>query len=395
MAVTSGFFNARFDEDGNYDREYVAEQFASYFASFIGNGVFPNPSSGLQVTSGFGLSVNVLSGRGWINGYWVDNSDTVSFPLTQAHGVLTRIDAVVMRWSSGYRTIDFFIKEGVPSLEPQAPEPQRDADMFELVLAHVVVEKNVIQITQTNIIDKRLDKILCGIVHGLIEQIDTTTIGLQLQTFIDEYMALYNARYQEFLAFIESLKGLCNTAYQLFLEFLNGLRYQAQDDRDTFKAYITELRHDADVFYGGFVDWLTNYKNETITETTALMEQLRDLIDTEDIGSLLNQVNDLKKLIPTATIGTIHHSMNKYVNCVLYKISYAAGIGGAGIGPAGGGNLIKIQDACEIDGFDTVVVVAPNEFSDCTEIYKMSDTEYAFVSTSSDVKTQSLYLILS
>ena len=40
----SAFFNSI-----NGDRRYKAEVFAEYFSSFIGNGVFPNPSTSLQV----------------------------------------------------------------------------------------------------------------------------------------------------------------------------------------------------------------------------------------------------------------------------------------------------------------------------------------------------------
>ena len=41
------FFNAEL-VDGEYDRIYLAEDYARYFSSFIGNGVFPNPSTNLK-----------------------------------------------------------------------------------------------------------------------------------------------------------------------------------------------------------------------------------------------------------------------------------------------------------------------------------------------------------
>ena len=34
-----GFFNAVATADGKYDRSYLAEDFANYFASFITNGI--------------------------------------------------------------------------------------------------------------------------------------------------------------------------------------------------------------------------------------------------------------------------------------------------------------------------------------------------------------------
>ena len=37
--------------DGSYDRAYYSEDFADYFAKFISNGVYPNPSNNLLVES--------------------------------------------------------------------------------------------------------------------------------------------------------------------------------------------------------------------------------------------------------------------------------------------------------------------------------------------------------
>ena len=55
MAEESGFFEAMLDQDGSYDRAYVAKQFADYFAMFVGNGVFASPTNQLMVTSGSGM----------------------------------------------------------------------------------------------------------------------------------------------------------------------------------------------------------------------------------------------------------------------------------------------------------------------------------------------------
>ena len=49
MAERSGFFDAHLREDGKYDRTYLADSFAKYFASFVGNGVYGGKSSELMV----------------------------------------------------------------------------------------------------------------------------------------------------------------------------------------------------------------------------------------------------------------------------------------------------------------------------------------------------------
>ena len=54
----SSFFNSV-----SHDRTYKAEDWAEYFASFIGNGVFPVPSTGLQVVANDGMKLNVKTGN--------------------------------------------------------------------------------------------------------------------------------------------------------------------------------------------------------------------------------------------------------------------------------------------------------------------------------------------
>ena len=54
----------------NGDRKYKAEDFREYFASFIGNGVFPNPSTNLQCIGENGdMTVTLKVGNGWIDGF--------------------------------------------------------------------------------------------------------------------------------------------------------------------------------------------------------------------------------------------------------------------------------------------------------------------------------------
>ena len=71
MAEKSSFFNSV-----SGDRKYKAEDWASYFGTLIGNGVFPNPATNLQVVPGAsGLTVTVNAGKAWINGYYYYNTD--------------------------------------------------------------------------------------------------------------------------------------------------------------------------------------------------------------------------------------------------------------------------------------------------------------------------------
>ena len=187
MAIRSGFFNSV-----NGDRKYDAKRFAEYFASFIGNGVFPNPSSNLQVTANNDMTVTVRAGKAWINGYILINDDNYILEIEPADGVLNRIDRIVARYGVVDREIRLEVKKGTFASNPVAPELQRDADAYELGLADIYVGNGVISISQSAITDLRLNTELCGIVHGVVEQVDTTTLFNQYLTWLDEKKTQYN-----------------------------------------------------------------------------------------------------------------------------------------------------------------------------------------------------------
>ena len=192
MTIISGLFNSI-----NGDRKYLAEHFAMYFSTFIGDGVFPNPSNGLQVIAdGTGLNVKVRPGRGWIKGYFLFSDADYTLPIQPANAVQNRIDRVVMRLDFLDRTIKIQINQGTPSATPVAPVLQRDSDAYELALADIFITRNALVVSQSNITDQRLNTSLCGIVHGTVNQVDTTTIFNQYQDWFTEYSV---TKAQEFL----------------------------------------------------------------------------------------------------------------------------------------------------------------------------------------------------
>ena len=190
MAEQSGFFDAHL-VNGEYDRVYLAESFARYFASFIGNGIFGGKSDELMVQqkSTADMSVKVLSGQGWINGYWYENDDELSLAIDVADGVLNRIDLIVLRWDNSERVIRLAVKKGTSASNPSAPIIQRSADYYELKLAQVYIKAGATKIVQADITDTRLNNEVCGLVHGVVEQFDTTYFGKQIDSFIEQFEA--------------------------------------------------------------------------------------------------------------------------------------------------------------------------------------------------------------
>ncbi|MGK4152055.1 hypothetical protein AB0X74_05155 [Kurthia gibsonii] len=182
MAIRSSFFNSV-----NGDRRYLAYNFAEYFASFIGNGVFANPSNAFQVYEKENMIVNVKAGKAWINGYIAVNDGDYNLTITNADGVLNRIDRIVLRLDFNVRAINIAVKKGAFASTPVAPTLQRDAEVYELVLADVYVGKGITRITQSNITDQRMNKALCGVVKGTVDQIDTTDLFNQYGSAFQEW----------------------------------------------------------------------------------------------------------------------------------------------------------------------------------------------------------------
>lgn len=183
MALTYGFFDAELVQ-GQYDRVYDAAEFAQYFSLLIKNGVFPDPSTNLQVKASSptaNMNVNIEAGYGWINGYWAKNDSPYTLTIQPAHGSLNRIDAVVLRWVSSTRSMEFDVLTGTPNANPQIPNLTRTVEIYELMLASITVANGATSIAQASITDKRPDSSVCGWVTSLIENIDTTDLFAQFE----------------------------------------------------------------------------------------------------------------------------------------------------------------------------------------------------------------------
>lgn len=181
MAERCGFFNAT--NAANPDRVYDSSDFAAYFASFIGNGVFAKHSNQLRVAQQKSpdMSVQVLGGQAWINGWWYDNTSTLNLRIDPADGTLDRVDIIVVQFNLTKREIKTIVRKGSPSAGATAPMLNRDDDLWELKLAEVNVSHGTVNITDVKITDTRSDTTVCGWVSGLVDQMDTTELFNQLQ----------------------------------------------------------------------------------------------------------------------------------------------------------------------------------------------------------------------
>jgi len=228
----SSFFNAILDSGGNPDRVYLAEDFAQFFSTFIGNGVFTNPSTQCQVVAiDNNMTIRIKSGFAWINGYMYQNTGDYIFDLDPADGVLNRIDRVVLRLDFLERKIKAVVKKGDYASNAIAKELQRDNDAYELALADIKVNKGAIKITQADITDLRQNSNYCGIVHGTVDQVDVTTLFNQYSKALELKEQGFET---EFTTWFNNIKG------QLSGDVATNLAVQI-DDLKTGKVNYTDL----------------------------------------------------------------------------------------------------------------------------------------------------------
>ncbi|GAB6150199.1 hypothetical protein [Clostridium novyi] len=262
----SSFFNAVISKEGVPDRSYLAEDFARYFATFIGNGVFPNPSSQLQVVAiDNNMNIRVKKGFAWVNGYMYENTDDYILTLDNSDGLLDRIDRVVLRLDFLERVIKVVVKKGDWNSNAVPKDLQRDSDAYEIALADIKVSKGAISISQQDITDLRFNKELCGIVHGTVEQVDTTAIFNQFQ---DWYSTTKN-------------------------NYDKDIATWTKEKKETFEKWYTENTSN---FTRKFEAW---FKNTEIWEKdfTTWLDKIKEVLNGDVAGNLLNKIDQNTKMI--------------------------------------------------------------------------------------------------
>ncbi len=178
---------SRFFDSVNRDRVYKAEDFASYFSAFIGNGVFAFPADCMQVKATSGLKLAISPGKCFIDGY-VGESDGTDTLTPEHGGAFPRADRIVIRLDFARRNMYPVLLKGSESASPTAPDIIRTGTIYDIGLAVVTVPANAVSVSQANIRDTRPDSSVCGIVSGLVKQFDATDMFIEFQTAWDEFV---------------------------------------------------------------------------------------------------------------------------------------------------------------------------------------------------------------
>lgn len=237
------------------DRKYRDSFLADWVHSFIGNGTY---AGDLAVKAGGDdLAVVLPPGKAWINGRIYINDEDLRIPLSQPDGQLSRYTAIVIRSDMNARTITAQAVDGQFSASPTKPNPTRDTETYDLVLAYVYVGPGAVSVRQADITDTRLDNNLCGLVTGLVDQIDTTLLGKQLEDFFVNYTELITGNYKQ------------------YIEHLNTNEASAQGKYEEFAA------------------WLTQYRTDTVAEFSEWVETIKAILSEAAAGNLQIEIDAL------------------------------------------------------------------------------------------------------
>ena len=221
---SGGFFNAEMLSDGSYDMNYVAEQFAQYFALFVGNGIFVDDVNNLQASSAGGMNVKFNKGAAFWDGYWYINSESLAKVVDINLDASARIDSFVVRFDIAGRKNSIEYKKGDTSV-------QRADGVYELQLCTIRVDAGSTSITDSNITDTRTNENVCGFVKGLLEVVQTDDLFKQ---FSDMFNTWFNG-----------VKGILDgDAAGNILGMIGLLDDLQTDDKTNIVAAINEVKQE-------------------------------------------------------------------------------------------------------------------------------------------------------
>lgn len=252
--------------NGNYDREYLFEEFANYFATFVGNGYFPKTGDAVQVIANGDMTVTLRKGKVFMDGYMYENTDNKILQLDPADGVLKRIDRISIVWAKGGKYIRAEVLKGTPSYNPVPTPIRRNADYKDYVVADILIDAGAIRINQKDITDQRLNEEVCGMMAGLLQQISTTAFYKQIQA---------------------------------------DLKYFREDNESAFSAWKKTFEEAMEGWTGGQQDDFQHWKQEAKKELLEYFESfqatadtwinhVKDSLDDDAATSLQKQIDEMK-----------------------------------------------------------------------------------------------------
>ena len=177
MEITSQFFDGKV---------YTAESFAATNRGLLNTGVAPIPTS-LSVIADHNMTITVTAGCGIIQGRTFQIDNDISLTVERADGSTNRVDRVIIRQDL---TVDEekFELVLIKGDYIRAIAPVRDGTYYELVLADILVNAGITEITQEVIIDQRTNSEVCGLMSTIANSMNITEFMQQQISIFNQWM---------------------------------------------------------------------------------------------------------------------------------------------------------------------------------------------------------------
>ena len=269
MSLTSGFFDSL-----NHDRKYNTLQMSSIFDGIIRDGVFMSIADKLMVDAESEMTIVAKPGRAWFNHTWTLNDAKLPLVVEQSELILDRIDAVVLEVNSSQAVRANTIKmvKGTPSADPQKPTLTKSLDVNQYPLAYVSVKHGVTVINQADITNA-VGTSECPFVTGILETIS-----------IDELVSQWKSEWE---LWINEMKE-------------NGEDWQNQVESE-FEAWSTQQKEEFTQFIQQFEAAMQIFQTNSEEAFNKWFETVKDILDDNTAGNLLNLINEIKDGNPNAT----------------------------------------------------------------------------------------------
>ncbi|WP_242950747.1 hypothetical protein [Clostridium botulinum] len=259
------------------------------------------------------MQVRIKRGDAYILGRDFENTDDYIIQLDVADGVLSRIDRIALRLDYLDRKIKPILKKGNYASSPIAPSLQRDADAYEIAIGDIYVKNGVIKINQSDITDTRLNKELCGIVHAIIQQVDTTEIFRQFQAWFNEQKNIHEGDFEKW---VNEFKIATGKKFTDWVDDLKNSLDPAEDIAAQLQMQISTLKSDL----ANITTKQGELKNLKTTNKTNLVNAVNELFTNASNGKQ-NWVD----VIGSPLLNTDNFSTLKYKTRIL-KNTFASNL---------------------------------------------------------------------
>lgn len=182
MAESCGFFNA-VESGGTYDRTYDATDFAKFFRTFAGDGVFIEPTDQLKVIPKSGMTVTLKAGNAYIEGYWYELDEDMDFTISANTGTNTTYNLITITLDKSQRKIYARKKEGLSN-----DIPTNNESIHDLVVASILLRQETTTITSSEIVDRRALENYCGFVTATFKHIDVEKLYTQYESEFNDWL---------------------------------------------------------------------------------------------------------------------------------------------------------------------------------------------------------------